>query len=430
MIAQVRKYTAWPLIKLARVIAGQSLSNPSSELRDFLTGGTESDSGMVVNSDTAMRVAAVSGCVRILTESLGQIPCLLYKTLSDNSRERAKSFYLYDILHRKPNPLMTASRFQRVMALNLVYRGNAYAQIAHNTISGAVTALWPIHPDRVQVCQDEETGDIYYKVTTRKWKQVDVPRDQIFHLRGISHDGLVGMNPIQALMRETIGMGLAQQNYNAKLFKSGATPSVWIKLKKHLNKDGLDALKTHLKNQWAGPDNARGINILYDDADVSPVSFNPEESQFLELCKFSKEEIASIFRVPLHLLNSLDRATFNNIEELGLGFLKYTLQPYFDDWAQEISFSLLGENEQKIYTPEFLTAAFERGSLQTRYAAYQTGINAGFLSPNEVRRSENMPPYEGGDEYQRMPGATAKNQEPEPKEKQEPKNVVPIKKVN
>ncbi len=426
MIAQVRKYAAWPFERMAAVISGQSLRNPSTELLDMLTGGS-SDSGISVTADTAMRLAAVSGCIRILTESLAQIPCIVYKTLSDDSRERAKSFYLYNLLHRRPNPLMTASRFQRVMAYSLVSRGNAYARKTRNPISGAITALWPIHPDRVEVKQDETTGDIFYRVTTRQWKQVDLPRDEMFHLRGISQDGLVGLNPIQTLMREAIGNGLAQQLYNAKLFSNGVNPSAIIHPKTKLTKDGAEALKAHLKKQWTGNENMRGLMLLFDDIGLERLSFNPEESQFLELCKFSKEEIASIFRVPLHLLNALDRATFNNIEELGLGFLKYTLQPYFDDWAQEISYSLLSEREQEIYVPEFLTAAFERGSVVTRYQAYQTGINSGFLNPNEVRRMENLPPYEGGNEFVLMPGATTKNQ-PENDSGADNAKVIPMKK--
>jgi len=307
---------------------------------------------------------------------------------------------------------MTASRFQRVMALHLVYRGNAYSQIVRDPGTRQIIGLWPMHPDRVTPWQDE-AGDIWYRVIDMKGRKFELRRDQVFHLRGISQDGLVGMNPIQNLMREAVGTAIAQNVYNAKLFANGVNPSILIKppAGKKLDQQAAYVLKEFLKKQWTGSDNMRGIAIAFEDLGIERLSFNPEESQFLELCKFSKEEIACIFRVPLHLLNSLDRATFNNIEELGLGYLIYTLQPYFEDWAQEINFSLLTEKEQDLYFAEFLTDAFAQGSIINRYNAYHIAVGGPWLTQNEVRKADNRPPIEGGDKLLVPQGAAAPKQE-------------------
>ncbi|ECE5947970.1 phage portal protein, partial [Salmonella enterica subsp. enterica] len=124
-----------------------------------------------------------------------------------------------------------------------------------------------------------------------------------------------------------------------------------------------------------------------------------EDSQFLETRKFQLEEICRLFRVPLHMVQNTDRATFNNIEELGLGFINYSLVPYLTRIEQRINTGLVRKSKQGVYYAKFNAGALLRGDMKSRFEAYATGINWGIYSPNDCRDLEDMNPRPGGDVY-------------------------------
>jgi HK97 family phage portal protein len=139
--------------------------------------------------------------------------------------------------------------------------------------------------------------------------------------------------------------------------------------------------------------------ILEMGLEWKPVGLNSEDSQFLETRKFQRDEICAIFRVPPHLVANLDKASFNNIEHLGLSFVNYSLIPYITRIESRINVGLLKKEDQGKYYAKFNVAALLRGDLQSRYESYGTGINWGILSPNDCRDLEDMNPRDGGDIY-------------------------------
>ena len=133
-----------------------------------------------------------------------------------------------------------------------------------------------------------------------------------------------------------------------------------------------------------------------------PISLPPEDSQFLSTREFDVEEICRIFRVPPHMVQSLKRSTFNNIEHQSIDFVVHTLDPWLLRIEQAIIKDLLLENEKDVYYPKFNVDGLLRGAVNERMRAYSVGVTNGFLSPNEVRRKENLPPIpaeDGGDYY-------------------------------
>jgi hypothetical protein len=125
-------------------------------------------------------------------------------------------------------------------------------------------------------------------------------------------------------------------------------------------------------------------------------SMTSEDAQYLETRKFQRQEIAGIFRVPPHKIGDLERATFTNIEHQGMEYVTDCLMSYLVRWEQAMNYSLLTEREQGKYYFEFLVDGLLRGDIASRYTAYQTAINEGIMSANEVRAKENMNPREDG----------------------------------
>ena len=194
-------------------------------------------------------------------------------------------------------------------------------------------------------------------------------------------------------------MGLNLEEHGNRLFANGARPSGVLQTDQQLTPEAFDRLKEDFQSDYSGLNNAHKPMILEMGLQWKPISLNAEDSQFLESRKYQRNEICAIYRVPPHLVANLEQATFNNVENLGLSFVSYSLIPYLNRIEQRIKIGLLSSTDQTRYYARFNTGALLRGDLKSRYEAYGTGINWGFLSPNDCREMEDLPPRAGGDIY-------------------------------
>lgn len=377
-------------------IATRASAHPRDPvIAEWWGGSSNVASGQVVTADTAMRVAAVFACVRVISESLAQLPLILYRQLTDG-KERAKDHPLYRILHTKPNRWQTPYEFKRMLTGHAVLRGNGYARIAH-TNGTAVSELIPLHPDRVRPYWSN--GAPAYEYTPPNGPTQIFLQSEMFHLRGYSDDGLMGLNPI-TLHREAVGLALATEDHGARLFSNGVRPSGILKMAGHLkDEETRKRFKQSFREAYAGSAKSGETLLLEDGLEWSQVGMTSEDAQFLETRQFQKSEIASIFRVPPHMIGDLTRATNNNIEHQSLEFLTHTLGPWITCFEQAVTRDLIPQSEQEDLVAEFIADAMLRGDIQTRYKAYASGRQWGFLSANDIRRKENMNPIEDGDEY-------------------------------
>jgi len=357
--------------------------------------GMPSSSGMIVSANTALAYSAVYGCVRILSESLAQLPLIVYEK-AGRSRRRAEDHYLYPILHDSPNEWMTAIEFRETMQGHLTLRGNAYAQIDYDE-GGRLKELFPLHPDNVW--QDMlENGRRIYQIELPHGEVRWLPGERVWHLRGLGSDGLRGYSPI-ALHKRSIGLGLAADEFGARFFGNGATPGGVLEHPGKLS----DKAHTLLRGSWEeahqGLSKSHKVAILEEGLKYHQISINPDEAQFLETRKFNVTDIARIFRVPPHMLADLERATFSNIEHLGIEFVTYSLGVWLERWEQSIQLNLMLESERRRFYAEHLVDGLLRGDAQARHQSYAIGKQWGWLSTNDIREKENLNPIEGGDTY-------------------------------
>lgn len=287
---------------------------------------------------------------------------------------------------------------------HLLIYGNAYAQIIRNG-RGDVIGLYPLMPDKMNVDRDEKNRLIYiysrYDEANPNLKEqgdIILYADEVLHIPGLGYDGLVGYSPI-ALAKNAIGISIACEDYGASFFGNNANPSGV------LEHPGVIKNPDKLRDAWHrayGGRNAHKVAVLEEGVKFTPISIPNNEAQFLETRKFQIEEIARMYRVPLHMIGDLDHATFSNVEHLSLDFVKYSLDPWIVRWEQSLQKALLSDLEKGKYFIKFNVDGLLRGDYASRMQGYSIGIQNGFLCPNDVRELEDMnliPEEKGGFTY-------------------------------
>lgn len=368
----------------------------------FLMGG--STSGKNVNERSAMQMTAVYACVRILSEAIAGLPLHLYKYNEDGNKTKALEHPLYRILHDEPNPEMTSFVFRETLMTHLLLWGNAYAQIIRNG-KGEVVSLYPLMPNKMQVDRDDN-GHLYYtysrskeEANSKDCSTVTLMPEDVLHIPGLGFDGLVGYSPI-AMAKNAIGLAIATEEYGAKFFANGASPSGV------LEHPGIIKDPQKIRDSWnaayGGSSNSHKVAVLEEGMKYTPISISPNEAQFLETRKFQVNEIARIFRVPPHMVGDLEKSSFSNIEQQSLEFVKYTLDPWVIRWEQSLARALFSADEKHTYFFRFNVEGLLRGDYQSRMAGYATARQNGWMSANDIRELEDqdrIPAEEGGDLY-------------------------------
>lgn len=366
----------------------------SSELSELIGLSYDTYSGRKVSAQLAMQLTSVFSCVRVLAESVGMLPCSLYEQL-ESGNKRATKERLHKLLAVKPNNYMTPQELWELLIACLCLRGNFYAYKVYAL--GEVVELLPLDPSNVTPKLNSHWEPEYH-VTFPNGKNETLTQQEIWHVRIFTLDGLVGLSPI-AYARQAIGLGLATEEHGARLFGNGAVTSGVLQTEQELSDLAFDRLKRDFEENHQGLTNAHKPLILEMGLKWQQISLSAEDAQFLETRKFQLEEICRIFRVPLHMVQNTDRATFNNIENLGIGFINYSLVPYLIRIEQRINAGLVKASKQGTFYAKFNTGALLRGDMKSRFEAYSTGINWGIYSPNECRELEELNPREGGDIY-------------------------------
>jgi HK97 family phage portal protein len=223
---------------------------------------------------------------------------------------------------------------------------------------------------------------------------------KILHLRGLSTSGLVGRSLVTDAS-DIIDTAHSAQVYGRTLLDNGATPALVLKHPQVLDEEAALRLKESWRAAYGGARKAGGIAVLEEGMSLDTLSMSNEDLQLLETRKFTRSEIAALFRVPAHMIGDMERSTFSNIEHQSIEFVQHCIRPWAVRFEQVLHATLLSDTPQqkRSYFFEFQIDGLLRGDIQSRYQAYQVGRQAGFLSINDIRRLENLDPVAGGDDY-------------------------------
>lgn len=395
--------TEW---KARREAARVSVSNQTypassgtrgSQLYEWLTGaGSLSTAGPAVTERTALCVGAVYACISLIGGALASMPLRVYRR-TESGRE-AISSDLWWLLNEQPAPAYSAAVFWEYMAWSLLLHGDAFARIRRaSAMSPKIEAFELLHPLDVAPVRNEDR--LAYRVLGGGGNET-LDQDDMLHIPGLGFDGLRGLSPLRYAAKQAIGGALAAEEYSARFFSNGARPDYIVTTPGKMDKEQQDLFRESWMSRYAGVANAHIPAILTGGGDVKTLSLSPEDAQLIETRGFQAADIARFYGVPPHMIGLTDKSTSwgTGIEQQSIGFIKYTMQRHLVKFEQEINRKVFRTARNFV---EFLTAGLERGDYSARNQGYRIAIGRagepGWMTVNEVRKLENMPPIDGGD---------------------------------
>tara|TARA_R100000329_G_scaffold142833_1_gene126487 strand:- start:4599 stop:5801 length:1203 start_codon:yes stop_codon:yes gene_type:complete len=347
-------------------------------------------SGAVVDKKTAMGFTPVFNAVKLLSESISQIPLEICETTNDGDVIKRNDHPLHRILTQNPNPDQTKVAFFSKIIVDLCLDGNSYVYIERNG-SGVPVNLYCLNSDDIQVTQNGK--DIFYSYGDKKTMYSS---QEVLHFKGMSTDGIIGVSPIQQC-KNAIGWGIAVETYGATFFRNGAKLSGVLSTDRQMSELAIERLKTSFREQYTALNDANKTLILEEGLKFQQISISNEQAQFLASRDMAIQEVARVYNIPPHMLKDLSKSSFNNIEQQSTEFVRYSVQPYLANLESEMNLKLFKQNEKgKLFT-NFDANGLLRGSPNDRANFYEKMVNIGAMTINEVRERENMNAVQDGD---------------------------------
>ncbi len=355
-------------------------------------------SGVRVDGNNFLNYSVCWAATRLLAGTSGWLPFNLYRSLPGGGAEIAATHPVHRLIHDEPNACMGSMMFRSRGVNHQVNQGNCYAEIIR-TAGGVPVSLEPISPSRIPSKNIvKENGRLVYYVDPPPGEHGTPQRieaENMFHVPSIvSEDGICGKGVVAAA-REAIGKAIGTQGYGASSLANGGVPPFAVKGGKFRNEEARREWRRQYMQEHAGATKAGRPLLLPQEAEVQVLGFSLQDTQFIESQQFDIEEIARWYGVPPHLVGHLLRATFNNIEELGISFVKYSLMPWLKLWESEVYRKLLTRAEKQSYYAKFVVDALERGSLHSRTEALSTQFFHGALDLDTWASIEDRNPIGG-----------------------------------
>lgn len=388
---------------------GGTLIRTPEELEQALRGDMVSAAGQSVTIESAMRIATVYACVKRRAGAIANTPIGVKRRIDARTREDASGHPTWLVFNRKPNRWQTPSTFKRMMEGHVQLRGNAYAAKIKNGL-GEVTALVPLHPDRVDVRQLDDLS-IEYTWRRKDGRPATFRQDEIFHVMGLSLDGVKGLSPL-SYAREAIGLAMAQEAHGSAVFRNGANVTGALKMPtgRTLDAPKVAELRQQMDEFRSGGSREGKIIVLEDGLEYQQMALSSEDAEWLESRKFSRTDICMFFDVPPHIIGITEGNTQlgSSIEQQTQGYVTFNLEDSFINWEEAIGLQCLDWVTNPELYARFNRNALVRSDIKTRWGAYVQSLQWGVRSPNEIREFEDENPREGGDIYYPPPNTAGK----------------------
>jgi HK97 family phage portal protein len=365
-------------------------------------GDGSTASGRVVSPDSALASIAVYACVRVLAESIASLPVHVYRR-DGRSRLRVEDDREF-LLSQEPNPYMSAFTFWETVVGHALLWGNAYVLRTYDG-EGRADGLWPLNPRQTAPYRTEQ-GELFYG-SLIAGETVAFDATDVMHVRAFG-TGDLGISPI-GVARQAIGESLAAEEYAGRFWANSARPGGVIQYDAKLTDDQHKAAVRRWKAAHEGVRRSNLVAILDNGAEWKDVGIPGKDAEFLDTRKWLPRQIASLYRVPPHMIADLEgTVTFASIEQQSLDFVVHSLRPWIVRLEQALGrvvFRSLADRRLGIY-PRFEVDGLLRGDAAGRWKAYAIARQIGAMSSNEIRALEDMPGIGSeGDDYRPLLGA-------------------------
>jgi HK97 family phage portal protein len=344
--------------------------------------------GTVANTKSAFTISAFYNAVDQISNDIAKLPKHIYKKEGEKRYVKTDHPANY-LISAAPNNLMTAFDFWKIITISTIIKGNGYAEIIRNKVTGKEEAFIFRNSDNVEVYAGDNV--MYYKYKGRA-----IDSENMLHFKGFSFDGILGVGII-TFAAQQLGIMLDGKKYQGDIYKDRGLAygvleselSVDPKNKKIIE-DGF-AAKMSSGNKFRTP-------LLDEGFKYKSITITPQEAEFLATDKNAVIEICRWLNIAPHKLKHLDNATFTNIQHQSIEHVQDSLLPWVTRDEQELNRKLFSVKDRNVFYSKFNEKFLLRGDLEARKNFYTAGIYSGFFTRNEVRALEDMDPIEGLDE--------------------------------
>lgn len=349
--------------------------------------------GVLIGPENALGLSAYWAATRSISEDIAKLPFKLFEQMQPRGKEPLSNHVVSALMNNSFNENLSSIVGRQLIQAAALDWGNGYAEIQRDR-SGNPIALHTIHSSRVT--PKRMNGEIIYLIRKDDGQEIVIPARDMFHIRGLGKDELAGYS-IAMIGRESLGLGKAQQVFASSFFGNGTNFGGIIEYPGKMEPEQIKTMRASFNRRYAGgPHKANQTAILENGMKWIKTTPDLKASDFVNNRKFSLEEVARWFRIPMHKLQNTDRATFSNIEELNLDYVTDTLTPWAVRWEQEI--------KRKLITAAAVRGQHQfqsllRGNQLQRSQFYASLFNIGVLSINEIRDFENLNPIDEGDDH-------------------------------
>ncbi|WP_246795635.1 phage portal protein [Burkholderia perseverans] len=363
----------------------------------ILTGGAPA--ARPVTERSAMAIGAVYACVSLIGGALGQ---LILQTYTVGSNRLLAPVYgdAWYMLNEAMHPRWSAAVGWDFSAQALLLHGNFYIRIHRPSVfSSAIESLEPLHPLSVSPFLYE--GRLIYNIVNIDGTAETLDQDDMIHVPGPGFDGLRGMSQIRHVLRQPVSTAAAAGAVSENMMTEGLRPDIVLSSEGKVDRDQISSLREQWVERYSGLVNMNAPVVVGGGLKVEQISMTSADAQLIEREKLTVEDVARIFGVPPYMIGQLEKQTSfgTGLEQLGTAFVRYTLGRHMTKIEQEFNRKTAVRGKTRF---EYDASALERGDTKTRYDGNSTAIGRagapGWMTPNEVRHAENLPPLDGGDQ--------------------------------
>lgn len=351
-----------------------------------------------ITNSNSHKFLEVYACTNVLSDDIAKLPVKVYQNVKGKlNRVRSDEHPVAKLLSKSPNVNMTPFVFKKLMMVDILHSGNFIAWIVRdqshsiniNELNQGVQAIVPLSQESTTIMLDKTDYSYWYR-TEYNGKTYDLKPEDVIHVKDFSRDGVVGRSPIEVIREQAVSNAQAT-DFNKHLLESEGVPRGILKINTSVSKEARD----RVRKEWSEKNSGKNIAVIDNGLDFQQVGLQQSDMQFVEAMKWNQQQIASVYKVPLHKINILDHATFSNIEHQSLDYVKNTIQPFVVQIEEEFTRKLFTESEQKNgYYIKFNLDSELRGDAKTRAEVQEIKLRNGVNTINELRAQDEESPYD------------------------------------
>lgn len=367
------------------------------EISEVTASGYTGNSLFLGSRENAMLLSTVYRCVDVISDAVAQLPLETFSIDSDGFKRPYIDHPVYSLLNEEPNEDMTRFTFFKTMVASVILRGNAYAYIERDSRGNAIQLIY-LQTHQVNIVWILDNSGIKRKrYQVIGFKELVEPKDML-HFLNFSYDGIVGVSTLTHA-RQTLGIATDSEAHAAGFFKGGGNAAGILtidgaRMNTEQKKQNYEEWKTRTDPTTGSPN---GIVILEGNMKYQTLTINPKDAQLLESRQFNVVDICRFFSVSPVKAFDLREANYSTVEATQLAFLTDTAAPILTKIELELNRKLFKKSEKGRVKSEFNTSGFLRADKSAQGTYLNQMFQIGAMTPNEIRRENNLPKVEYGD---------------------------------